>query len=517
MNKHNFSNLDHLQLVAKRLSDAGVDITFHYGDWVNVTFACASLGEGAREAYHAICAQYPGYSREECDEKFNNCLKTGRGDVSLATIMKLAKDHGIDTRLPRGRRPKSEQERSEEEKNKMLRMAELLHGFASFRFNELKQQVELSEKDEPWHPITDRDFRTYYCRVKEAGVKVGQADVQAMIESRDFSPEFNPLTSYLESLPPYDPERDGNPLKDMFVDHMEFGDPENYAFYDMVFQKWFVGMVALWTGQVNENPLMPVLCGPQHIGKTYFIRHILPPQLRHYVMEPAPSQPVDKDFIISISEVPLIFLDEFSITSNTKSDAYKFIITSSQSNLRDAYGRFRQTRQRKASLIAATNLDHFIRDAEGNRRYAAVSLVGTKNLDEYPIDYDRAFAQALWLLEQGCSPKPDHHESMVISEHNIPFMEPNDCEEALRVFLRKPRPNEQAEWLTSGDLMQELGNRGFRGRQFNAVEIGKAMKRLEFECKIKDGKKRYKLIIAEYERQKRERVSFAQDIDNQSF
>lgn len=509
MNKNSFSDQEYLELLARRVAEGGIDMTADYGDWIKVVMACASLGEQGREPCHLICSQYAGYKREECDEKFNNCLQTGRGDITLASLAKMCQDYGIDTSKPRGRRTKTDRQREEEQKNKMERIKDLLTSYASFRYNVLKQQVEIKEGDNEWHLIEDRDFHTYYCRIKEAGVSVRQQDVEAMINSRDFSLEHNPLKAYLDALPEFDPNGGRNYLQEMFIGHLEFGDPENEAFYDMVFQKWFVGMVALWLGLVEENPLMPVCCGSQHIGKTYFIRHILPPELRVYRMEPAPSTPVDKDFIISTSEVPMIFLDEFSITSDTKSDAYKYLITSTQSNLRDAYGHFRQTRHRRASLIGATNQRHFIRDIEGNRRYAGIDLVGTKNLNDNPIDYKGAYSQALWLLKQGVSPKPNHDESMLISEHNLSFMEPDDCEEALTVFLRKPNDDQQAEALSAGDIMQELGNRGFRGRQFNAVRIGKAMKRMGFEMKKLNGYNKYLVVIADFDRQKRERINDA--------
>ena len=108
MKKNSISDLERLELVARRIAEGGVDITREYEDWINVTFACASQGEAARECYHTICAQYPGYKRQECDAKFDNCLKTGRGDVTIATVMQMAKDAGIDVSLPQGRRPKSE-------------------------------------------------------------------------------------------------------------------------------------------------------------------------------------------------------------------------------------------------------------------------------------------------------------------------------------------------------------------------------------------------------------------------
>ena len=74
MKSNSFSDVERLQLVAQRIKERGVDLTASYGDWIQLTFACASLGEQAREAYHTICEQYPKYSREECDEKFSNCL-----------------------------------------------------------------------------------------------------------------------------------------------------------------------------------------------------------------------------------------------------------------------------------------------------------------------------------------------------------------------------------------------------------------------------------------------------------
>ena len=47
-----YSELEHLELVARRIAESGIDITREYKDWITVTLACASVGEAAREAYH---------------------------------------------------------------------------------------------------------------------------------------------------------------------------------------------------------------------------------------------------------------------------------------------------------------------------------------------------------------------------------------------------------------------------------------------------------------------------------
>ena len=496
--KNNYTDLEHLELVAQRLAEAGRDITADYADWISVTFACASVGEQAREAYHTICSLYSGYKREECDEKFTNCLKAGNGSVTLGTLMKMAQDAGIDTSLPRGRRQKSARQKKEEQENRIQAMREALCQQAQWRFNIWRQRPEVLEAGHDWRPVQDRDLDTYYCRLKEQGLKIGQQDVKALIFSRDFCQDFDAVKHWLSGLKPWNPDTDPDYLKDFYTGHLEFGDPENEPFYEQMLKKWHTGLVALMLGRISENPQMPIFKGAQHIGKTYFVRHILPPELSDYRLEVGPSERIDKDFIISLSETPLILFDEISFGSNQKNEAFKYIVTSSRSNVRDAYAHFRESRQRRASLIATTNDDYFIRESEGSRRYLAIDLKDTVDLDAFPLPYEGAYAQALSLLDHGFDPKPTHDESLQITRHNQSFMEPSDCEEAILTFLRQPDGTSAMEALSAGDIMHELNYRGFRGREYNAVNIGKMMKQFGFESKLIRGTRKYLVAKVDY-------------------
>lgn len=494
MNSNRFTDLDHLHLVAGRLSDAGIDITTSYSEWVNVTMACATLGEAAREDYHTICRQYPKYNQEECDAKFDNCLKTGRGLVQLGTLIQMAKDHGVDTSLPRGRRPKTKKEKAEERANRFKLAMERLSGMYELRYNTWTQRVEIREDGSDWRNVEDRDIDTIFCMFQNDGINIRQNEVRALINSRDFVKDYDVVSSYLNGLKPWNPDTDPDYIGDFFCGHLEFNDPENEKFYDTMLRKWFVCMVALWMGKVSENPLMPVFCGNQHIGKTFFIRHILPPELRKYFREPNPREPIGNDYLITLSQMVMIFLDEFSISSALKSDTYKAIITSTQLILRAPYGHYSEIRVRKASLIGATNHMQFIRDVEGNRRFVGIDLKGTVDLEDFPLPYEGAYAQAIYLLEHGFTPKPSQEESQLISEHNHSYMEPNDCQEALLTVIRKPIGVEAAEALSAGDIMRSLNYSGFRGRECSAAEIGKTMKRLGFESKLIRGIRKYLVV-----------------------
>ena len=518
MKKTDFSMTDgeYFVLLCQRLYEAGANVAHDYADYIQLCLICVEYGTDGREWFHKLSSLDEKYDPKDCDFRFDNCTKTTRHDVKIGTLVEIAKKHGIDTSKPRGRRAKTDAQKQEEQKNQMESAFKLLRQWAHWRFNTCLNRPEIQEPGGSWRPVNDRDLSTYYCRLKESGVKTSANDVAHIIFNRDFTSDYDPFRSYLDELPKW---KEGDPdfIQEFFIGHMEFGDPENLDFYAQMFRKWFVCMVALWIKKVKENPLMPVLYGPQHIGKTFFVRHILPPQLASYLNEVNPSAKVDKDFEISLAETPLMFLDEFSVNSLQKSEAYKYAITSSSSYRRDSYAHFRETRERKATLIAATNHDKFIMEAEGNRRYLAVNLVDTVNLNDHPLPYEGAYAQALWLLENGFDPKPTREESELISEHNLPYLMPNDCEEALRTFVRTPTPIDNAEAYSAGDLLRELNQRGFSGRSFKTVAIGRAMKNMGFESKKIRGTFKYNVVLADYDRQKRERIDDAIPEDEKPF
>ena len=505
MTQNHFMDLKRLEVVAKRIKESQVDLTAQYGDWINITLACASLGEDAREAYQDICSVYSKYDRKKCDEKFDNCLKSGRGMVTLGTLMQAAKDAGIDTSMPRGRRPLSEQKRKEEQKNLVANIREMLTDQYLWRKNTLTDKVEYCEDGTSWFEVDDRFVNTIITRLREEGLRVTDSVLRSLIDSKDFSHDYSPVTDYLQSLPVWNPETDPDYIHDMFVGHMEFRTSEDADFYDMVFHRWFPCMVALWKGLIGQNPVLPTFCGSENIGKTFFCKHILPPCLQSYWTEVRPNDPFNTDTMLTLSKMLLVILDEIRINTDSKSNMLKYLLTSTQTNLRASYDRYSKTRRRLASTIATTNFQQFIREAEGNRRYVGIDLVGTVDLNQNPIDHNGAYSQALYLIEHDHQLEPTREEIQLIKEHNQDYMQLNDCEEALRTFVREPGTCGATQKMLAGDLLQELISRGFRGQGFNTIEIGKAMSHLGFEKKRSNRGWVYRISLADPDYQKRER------------
>jgi len=230
--------------------------------------------------------------------------------------------------------------------------------------------------------------------------------------------------------------------------------------------------------------------------KSTFVRSILPPELRRYYIEVTPAQQLDKDFLISMSDSPLISFDEISIDKDQKADALKQAITLNETNVRAPYGRKSKRRKRTCSFIGTTNENQLLPNIGGRRRFLVISIEdnGTPRLKS--IYHEGAYSQALHLLEKGAfNYKPTKAESQRISQLNSPFMVTSDCEAVLRTLLRKPNDGETGVALGSGDILRLLSENHISVRDGNAPNIGKAMNKMGFESKKIHGYTKFRCVV----------------------
>ena len=83
--------------VVERIVLAGIDLTDDYNDWFRIGSALAyGLGETGRNLYHELSQMSSKYNVAECDKKYDNCLRTGNGSITLGTFFQMAKDAGVD-------------------------------------------------------------------------------------------------------------------------------------------------------------------------------------------------------------------------------------------------------------------------------------------------------------------------------------------------------------------------------------------------------------------------------------
>lgn len=486
----NSNSLEHAQHVVKRVLESGFVLTDPYDQWVTVGMACTEFDEQGRQLFHDLSSMSSKYDQRSTDRKYDELLRTSRGQVTFATVAHMAKNAGVDLSAPKGRPKITEEKKKEKRIDTVREVKKLLNSKYSFRFNTLKECIEVCPVGKfEWKPIDDRAFMTAFVETTETGIKVDRTLFDSIIHDKRFSVDFNPIRDYLSKLSQWDRETD---YIEQLFDHIIFKDEAERAFAMPFLKMWFINLVALALGITDDNQLMPNLVGVENIGKSFIEKNILPPELRPYMKVMTPDDQFDKDTYIALSEFILIVFDEFKLTDKT-SRSMKAFITMNDTSLRAAYAHFKKLRKRKASIIGNGNDIQYIRDYEGNRRYVSVHIIGTKNIYEYPINYEGAYSQALTIISNGdCKFSLTQEETAAIKAHNQEFMITDDCEDAIMTNFRIPADDETGIAMSATDILLEI--RAFVPTKTTAVDIGTAMTRLHFPSKTKHKQKKYYVL-----------------------
>ena len=512
---------EHVELVVSRIEANEIDITVHEQDWVNIILSLATaLGEEGRPFAHRVSRFYPRYNPSEVNEKFDWCLNHTQRKMGIGTFMQIAKDYDIDVSMPPGRYPedinsrkqsaiKTQEKRKRgrprkirdnDEETPFIQAMQKLEEIADYRYNVINEQVEYLPKDgdgTQWFELDDREFNTLYTRIKSASIRVNKTDFESMIRSKDISAPYNPIMDYLNSLPAYDPaSHQGDSAIDDLFNHLVPEDKDKQPFLLKYGRKFFLNMVALMAGRNEDNQLMLVLVGKQNAGKSHFCKHLVPPQLKEFFRTVLPNDDLkDKDLNLALSSNVLILFDEF--VHHGRANQMKAFVSAGSTQIRRAYDRSAKNRVRRASIVATGNEKEYLSDLSGDRRYISIEVKSTVNFDEHPIRYDEAYAEALYLIQQ-----PDYRPSLTkeeveeISDNNKDFAEPNQCEESILRFFRKPLDGEVGSWYSASDIRDTILSRSsISSYELPVRSIGIAMNSLGFSMIKPQNRARYLAVI----------------------
>lgn len=93
-----FSNMTQsdVETIIQRIESAHTDITASYSDWRDIGFAFTDeFGETGRNYFHRVSLYYPGYSQQNCDKQYDNCLRSSGHGVTIKSFFHLAQQAGI--------------------------------------------------------------------------------------------------------------------------------------------------------------------------------------------------------------------------------------------------------------------------------------------------------------------------------------------------------------------------------------------------------------------------------------
>lgn len=358
---------------------------------------------------------------------------------------------------------KVDQSAEEEKKSSIEKAMEFLRAHYKFRYNLVLESLEYrkltlkaegdgtSTATHAFRTLKQKDLNSIYTHMQLESQHCSQNMLRAIIDS-DFTPEFNPFTAYFFSLPPWDGVTD---YISQLADSVQTTDP---GFWHDSLRRWLVALVAGAIDDNVQNQELLLLYSEQGVGKSTFIRNLVPPQLKDYFSS-AMINPDNKDHMMQLTTRLLIHMEEMGVMSPTRLADTKRIITQDSVHARKPYEIQASTFIRRASFAGSTNNPRCLQDIGENRRILYNSV---KKIDyKYQIPYEGLYAQALALYRNGFHFWYEGNEIGLLNRRNEHFRMREPIEENLFHYYRPAHPTEAAQkWLPASLLMSHISLNG---------------------------------------------------------
>lgn len=251
----------------------------------------------------------------------------------------------------------------------------------------------------PWDARTERrawastdDAGIYHYIEKVYGLAV-EAKINHALTIISHKRRFNDVRRYLESL-----QWDGvRRLDTLLTDYLG---AEDSVYTRAVSRKSLTAAVARAMDPGCKYDYMPILAGPQGIGKSTFLRMLG----KHWYSDSLTTFE-GKEACEMIQGIWINEVGELTGMSKSESNAVKQFLSRTEDIYREAYGKRTMPYPRRCVFFGTTNDSEFLRDRTGNRRFwpVDVGLVPTtKNVfTQLSDEVDQIYAEAFMRWQFG--------------------------------------------------------------------------------------------------------------------
>ena len=239
---------------------------------------------------------------------------------------------------------------------------------------------------------------------------------------------FHVVREYLQTLSWDNQER----LETLFIDYLG---AEDSLYVREVTRKTLVAAVARVMEPGIKFDTMPVLVGRQGLGKSYLLKKLGGPWFSDSITSLQGKEAFEQLRGVWINE-----MSELSALRKMEVEAIKQYITKQVDTYRPPYGKCLQDFPRQCVFIGTTNVDNFLRDKTGNRRFLPVRVgvcppnrnLFAKNVDEY---IKQVWAEALHYYVEGESLILGVEAQKAATFAQKEHMEENPLEGSLSAYL----------------------------------------------------------------------------------
>jgi predicted P-loop ATPase len=460
--------------VIEEIENKQIDITENYENWIKIGFAFANeFKESGRALYHSVSKYNIDYKETNCNNQYNECLKSEIDKTKIASFFYIAKERGIDisNKSNTSKIATDKKETVKEEKNKtskLLMVEKYLDDIFDFRYNKVANEIESKTKDETIYKAINED--SLYRHLQHQNIFISQSNLSSLMRS-DFVPQYDPIEQYFTTLKTWDGKTDH------IIDLCSFIKAKDQERYNIHFKKMLVRSVACGLG-IAFNKQAFILMGGQSSGKTTFCRWLCPEILKPYYSE---NISTDRDSQISLTENLIINLDELAAMQKMELNALKSMLSKDTVKVRRPYDKKPKVAKRRANFFGSTNKDEFLNDETGSVRWLCFEILEIIWDYKKEIDIDLVWGQAYYLFKNGfkyeLSTEEMEENEKNNSEHTVRTPE---IELIQRYFEPIEKDKPFAKHYTATDVINELKSHNIAFVNLNSQNIGKALKQLGY-------------------------------------
>ena len=343
-----------------------------------------------------------------------------------------------------------------------------------FRFSKYNNKEKSISKSE-WQILTDSDVNTIRLKLISEDLPLVEKDLRTYIDSKDTCLRYNPLQNYFNDL---DDWAKGH---DHISDLAKTCKTDNDELFEVVLKRFLVASVECLLNEDAVNDICLIMQGAQGVGKSRWMRKLLPNQfMREYYYE-GPIDTGKNDHVEYLSKCWFINLEELEVMNKNSVNSLKSFVTRQRINFRRSYGHFTEDYLRRASFIGSVNDTTFLTDMTGNRRWLVFRSFEVDHMHE--LDMDKIWAQAYSLYLSGYRSWFNLEDIAKINERNEQFRDQSYEEELIIRFFKFPESEKSSggggnsgEWLSSSDVIDFLSAQNrTQAAKYNSRSIGRIL------------------------------------------
>lgn len=292
----------------------------------------------------------------------------------------------------------------------------------------------------PWDPRTDRrpwassdDAGIYHYIEKVYGIAV-EAKLSHALTIVSHKRRFNDVRRYLESL-----QWDGVPRLDTIL--TDYLGAEDNVYTRAVARKSLTAAVARAMIPGVKYDYMPILAGPQGLGKSTFLR-----LLGKNWYSDSLTTFEGKEACELIQGVWINEVGELTGMSKSESNAVKQFLSRTEDIYREAYGKRTMPYPRRCVFFGTTNDSEFLRDRTGNRRFwpIDVGLVQPRKsvFRDLELEVDQIYAEAFVRWQLGEQLYLTGEAERLSKDQQDEHRESSVKEGIIRAFVDRPVPED---------------------------------------------------------------------------